>query len=94
MPKHDDNSAALIATKVLKPQVKQLLEVPYSPEQIVLAFLTVAYDLFRADASDRPHFEPVEAFHKLARSTAREFEKLRQPPPAARPSKPKRRSKR
>jgi len=59
----------------------------------VVAFLTVAYDLYRPDASDRPYFEPVEAFHKLARSM---FEKLRLPPPEPRPSKTKakRRSKR
>ena len=63
------------------------------PEQIVVAFLTVAHDLFRADASDRPHFEPIEAFHKLARSTAREFEKLRQPPQPRR-SPARRRSRR
>jgi hypothetical protein len=78
MPEHDEDSAAWIATKVLKPQVKQLLETAHSPEQIVVAFLTVAYDLYRADASDRPHFEPVPMFEKLARSTAREFERLRQ----------------
>jgi hypothetical protein len=84
MQQDDEESAAKIATEVLKPQVKQLLETPYSPEQIVVAFLTVAYDLFRTDAADRPHFEPVEAFHKLARGTAREFEKLRQPPPPRR----------
>lgn len=94
MCEHDEDSAAWIATKVLKPQVKQLLETAYSPEQIVVAFLTVAYDLFRADASDRPYFEPTETFHKLARSTAREYEKLRQQPPKTRPTKPKRQSKR
>jgi hypothetical protein len=80
MREHDDDTATWIATTVLKPQVKHLLETAHSPEQIVVAFLTVAYDLFRADASDRPYFEPVEAFQKLARSTAREFEKLREPP--------------
>ena len=90
MHDHDEESAAAIATNVLKPTVKELLETAYSPEQIVVAFLTVAYDLYRADASDRPYFEPVEMFHKLARSTAREFEKLRHPPPAIkRPTKRK-----
>ena len=89
MHEQDKDSAAWIATKVLKPQVKQLLQTAYSPEQIVVAFLTVAYDLYRADASDRPYFEPVEMFQKLARGTAREFEKLRQPPPAPRLSKAK-----
>ena len=84
MPQDDEEPAATIATEVLKPQVKQLLETPYSPEQIVVAFLTVAYDLFRADAAERPYFEPVQAFQKLAQSTAREFEKLRRPPPPPR----------
>ena len=93
MHEHDEDPATWIATTILKPQVKQLLETAHSPEQIVVAFLTVAYDLFRADASDRPYFEPVEMFPKLARSTAREFEKLRQPPKPQR-SQPKRRSKR
>ena len=55
----------------------------------MVAFLTVAYDLYRADASDRPHFEPVEMFQKLARGTAREFEKLRQPSPKPQRSKTK-----
>ena len=70
MREHDDDPATWIATTVLKPQVKQLLETAHSSEQIVVAFLTVAYDLYRADASDRPYFDPVEAFHKLARNTA------------------------
>ena len=79
MREHDEDSAAWIASKVLKSQVKELLKTAYFPDQIVLAFLAVAYDLFRTDAADRPHFDPVEMFHKLARGTAREFEKLREP---------------
>lgn len=89
MRDNEEAAAAWIASKILKPQVKDLLSGGISPDQIVFALLTVGYHLYRADMEEQEPSERIELFQRLARYCAREFEKLRKETP---PRKPKAKS--